>query len=1649
MALPETSISSIFLKKVLLLFLGLIVVNALSSQVQLVVENGQPLCGTIFTVEIYVNDFDDIDEFQFTIEFDAGALNFDGYDDLMPSGNTTIGTAMAAQGILTFEWSNTSPLSLADGTVILTIDFEHIGNCEDYFIVHIIDDPLAFTASGTSGIQTPLVFGGVFILEDGCPLEVDAGEDQTICDGGEVLLSGSVVGQAYDHSWEPANLVNSPEQLSTLATVNEETVFTLTSRAITHNIVYNTHLDYGYAGFYSDYEYDPNDISQGNGIAVANSPDIVYSNFPLCTDHTGNNGNMVVVNGIGSPPQNVWCQYIEVQEDTEYHLEAFTDILVPFLNPASLQFFINGNAVGGTFEPSGIPCIGNWTEMEATWFSGSTTSIELCIYNHTGNVGTGNAFILDDIAMYPLCEVEDTVTVFVEETAEEWLNAVICQDGDGIIVDGEEYNEPGFYTVEIERQGACDSIVYLDLEVVEFEVLIESPATLTCIQEEVVLDASGSSSGAYIQYIWSSTDGNFTQNEDSSVAVVNEPGTYTLQLIYDDSEVICFSEEVSVVVAQDTAKPNVVISGPSEIDCSGDEWVIQAEVSPPGIIDFNWSTTDGNIIGSINQSEIIVDQPGYYLLEVTNTLNGCVGVDGFELEESTDLPHSDAGEDLIWTCADSILFLDGSSSDQGSDFSFQWTVLSGGSIVSSADSIAVEINGPGVYLLEVFNSKNNCSSADTVWVEEINDLPELVGSQEEKITCEAPAVWVGFDLFPDTILADLQWATADGDILSSPDSLFIQVGTTGTYVLDIYYPENGCTATGEIYISENTHTPEANAGEDREIDCDSPSVQLDGTQSSMGDTLSYWWLTSWGNIIDGADGLTPNVSQGGEYILRVLNETNGCFALDTVWVRAVGDYPVIQFFGDSVLNCNQKELLIETSVLPDSLSPIYQWTTSGGNIIGSTDSSFTTLDSAGIYTLEVTFSENNCTSISNWVVSSDFNIPEIILIDSAEINCHMETAPIVAETSIPSDQINVTWEGPPGGIVGEDSSKAIEAGVGGYYIVLLENLLNGCSNNDSVWVGENFGVPDIVIDQEGILDCVNDSVILIPQVSPDGFDLEFMWQTSGGEILSDIEAESISVGAEGMYYLQVTNLDNHCVITDSIFVPNIADLPIANAGPDKVLNCRDSLIQLDGSMSGQDANTEYFWETSEEFIVEGATTTAPLVSEAGSYTLTVINLVNGCTNTDEVQVLIDTMPPAYSLLGLDELSCLVTYLELFLQSEDLTSIEFGWINESGESLETTDESSVIISEPGSYQLTIENTNNYCTSKESVFVGLDTIAPHSEMECVDCEDCITFPVVLDGSGSSSSSDDYSLEWLGQGDWEIISDELVQVLSAGTYSLVVTDNNNGCRDTSVLALEEAFPDLPLYSVENIDCNRRFGSIVFGEGAGGLMYSIDGGIHFSSDNVFENLETDVYELVVRDSLNCLSDPNAVLIEDHRESIEIDLPAEIILSPGEIFQLDPQFSPPDFDGLSYLWSPAQYLDCADCPNPVIQAIEDETVIFLEVESTGGCTGHTEILVKLKLPELSVYIPTAFSPNQDGINDRLTIYASDGVDRIQSIAVFDRWGNRVFENINFPPNDPRYGWDGTFQGRNSMPGLYVVRVEVENPEGEIRLFTGEVILIR
>jgi gliding motility-associated-like protein len=220
----------------------------------------------------------------------------------------------------------------------------------------------------------------------------------------------------------------------------------------------------------------------------------------------------------------------------------------------------------------------------------------------------------------------------------------------------------------------------------------------------------------------------------------------------------------------------------------------------------------------------------------------------------------------------------------------------------------------------------------------------------------------------------------------------------------------------------------------------------------------------------------------------------------------------------------------------------------------------------------------------------------------------------------------------------------------------------------------------------------------------------------------------------------------------------------------------------------------------------------------------------------------------------------------------------------------------------------------------------------------------------------------------------------------------------------------------------------------------YSIDG-IHYYTNHNFYDLAAGAYHVYVMDSPGCVFDTLVYVYQPFPVTVSIN-PQDSLIALGSSIQLFTVINNISTQSInSYSWSPANGLNCLDCPNPVSSPYQT-TTYYLTVNYGKNCTTTSSDKIEVG-PGPDVYIPNAFTPNGDGVNDVFSVFGTT----LQSVGmkIFNRWGEKVFDS-----GDSQWAsWDGTFKGVSQPSGVYVYYVELVYLDVKKKFREGSVTLIR
>lgn len=201
-------------------------------------------------------------------------------------------------------------------------------------------------------------------------------------------------------------------------------------------------------------------------------------------------------------------------------------------------------------------------------------------------------------------------------------------------------------------------------------------------------------------------------------------------------------------------------------------------------------------------------------------------------------------------------------------------------------------------------------------------------------------------------------------------------------------------------------------------------------------------------------------------------------------------------------------------------------------------------------------------------------------------------------------------------------------------------------------------------------------------------------------------------------------------------------------------------------------------------------------------------------------------------------------------------------------------------------------------------------------------------------------------------------------------------------------------------------------------------------------------LYKVVGYDPYGCFTDTATIAITVNPRPV-VNAGNDQEVEGGQQVQLS---ATADSEINRWTWTPSSYLSCTACPAPV-SIPESEIKYKVTAINKYGCAASDEVVIKLLCDEARIRIPNAFSPNNDGHNDRFTI---KGISMVKNLVIYNRWGNKVFERENFFAGDASSCWDGTHSGIAQPTGTYVYMIEMECPNKSGQFMKkGTVTLVR
>ncbi len=312
--------------------------------------------------------------------------------------------------------------------------------------------------------------------------------------------------------------------------------------------------------------------------------------------------------------------------------------------------------------------------------------------------------------------------------------------------------------------------------------------------------------------------------------------------------------------------------------------------------------------------------------------------------------------------------------------------------------------------------------------------------------------------------------------------------------------------------------------------------------------------------------------------------------------------------------------------------------------------------------------------------------------------------------------------------------------------------------------------------------------------------------------------------------------------------------------------------------------------------------------------------------------------------------------------------------------------------------------------------------------------------------------YTFSWADEDSMIISVGQLAENLTTGIYSVTVTDSKGCTGELQNLFLDEPPPVFGEYLPwDEIVCNgdetTLYIDTIYGGSGGPYLFSLDFGVTLNQDfpvslsggeHYITYFDRNLCEYI--DTIFVL-EPDPIVVTFNPPTFEIEL-------GDTTYQLKPLITGAVVD--TFLWFPSETLRDPSDLTPFVHTYSTETYT-LTVFDANGCEGSGSILIEVD-PNRNVFIPNVFKPgNESGLNDHLNVMVGLGVEHVNFMRIYDRWGGLMYERNDFYPNNDNLaeGWDGRYRGDYVNPGVFVYLVEVRFLDGKVLLYRGDVTVVR
>lgn len=822
--------------------------------------------------------------------------------------------------------------------------------------------------------------------------------------------------------------------------------------------------------------------------------------------------------------------------------------------------------------------------------------------------------------------------------------------------------------------------------------------------------------------------------------------------------------------------------------------------------------------------------------------------------------------------------------------------------------------------------------------------------------------------------------------------------------------------------------------------CLSDSVILaDSSKALPGAPIIKWtWETSEGSF---------NFTNGFRYLFNwssdrgiglIVEDTEGCTSFKGNQLRVYGPKSSFTASSQNVALGTTVQFTNNTAYYPDYALP--NWILPDGRISNNNNESFT-FNEEGEYYVKL-FHELTARGCKDTMVRKIIvrKVTAQFTHSISYINNNGCPPALVSFTSTASNAVRYAWNFGNGATAGNQTQVSHTYNQPGVYTV-WHYTWDENNNVDSSFDIIEIEGPYALISANRTFSCNNLEVILNADVKNA---TSFTWDFGDGT-LSSTAATTMNHRylTAGIYTPSLVLKDNEgCQATSQLAQPLIVDSLRADFSYLPTGICAGGQVQFTSasrSFSGTRLGTpmQYQWSINRNNLTPGSDSTlAHAFAGEGNYTVRLqVQTAYGCSASATKTL---TVQPPLQVSASGPTSLCIGDSATFTASSVGANVQYRWYLPGRNVITGNTTPRLAMLQTGSFTGWLAASNSACTDSVSFAYtvhGLPqvTIAPSTPRICLG--DTLALTVNSNASLQWNPSSTLVPTTNGARVWP----------TADTRYRVQAVSQQGCThaDSVVVQVVQPFsiqvsPDVPI-------CTGASATLT---ATGATAYQWSPAVGLSQPNSANTIATPTattrYTLTGSDAFGCFTDTASVLVTVNPLP-QITNIADKEVQGGESIEV---LATANLPNVQWVWNPGNYLSCANCPNPTIRPLHD-IAYTVTATTTAGCKASVSFEVKVLCSKERIYIPNAFTPNGDGLNDRFTLLGG-GATMVRYLRITDRWGNTIFERKMVPFGSLQASWDGNYpNGLVAPSGNYLFVAELECGSGETFRFDGGVRLLR